>query len=749
MADTRPKRRRSAEQRAKLAEKQKERSKSRIYIGKAFERWRELRGQKGFQSDVQVALFLLDSYKTDKYTSTPFKAGTMIPSPPQLSSIGSQSLSGRDEFAMQGVQYMDGSTVSVVEQLEASMSSVDLNETTVTAHTFDENVFNDLRNATIDCEDTLTCPDEDPLDVADDYQEETSGSDSDPDYVPRIYVRTGGVLETQLNLDDVPEMNMEDTLYDIEDIEEEEENTLTDDQPHPGFIKVLNEDDIIGVPASIVYHSSLKQLVHYLDVPVRACTAMNRTTKKCCGAPKPFEVVVRERGTAAVVEWICLRGHVVWKWFSQPKFSQGMHAGDFLLSTNILLSGNNYTKIALLFKFMNMRMVNQTTFFRIQDHFCIDTIIDYWETKRTEIIRQLQSKQSVVALGDGRMDSPGFCAQYCSYSVMDNDTKKIISIVNIDKRETTRNSVAMEKEGFLRTFDDLCRNVTLTEICTDANTQISALFNPKTGLLKDKGVLHSLDVWHGSKNLSRRLTALGQQKGCSILLEWCKDICNHFWHCCKTAENYDEFFDMWVGLLHHVTGEHSWALGSCHHGPLVEPREKEWIEPNSEAHQKLREIILDARWLKDVPKYLHFRSTADLESFHNHILMYASKRFCFTHAVYSARVCLAALDYNHHINRAPKKKRDGSLQYAKLYSKRSRRWRLYSVKVKKDYNYITELLVAIVLKRLASAALPLRATKRPGDPRRLGVLSGVTAPSTEELLRTQHTRGIGHPEAPE
>jgi len=59
--------------------------------------------------------------------------------------------------------------------------------------------------------------------------------------------------------------------------------------------------------------------------------------------------------------------------------------------------------------------------------------------------------------------------------------------------------------------------------------------------------------------------------------------------------------------LNRFTWEHSWALGSCHHGPLVEPREKDWIDPNSEAHQKLRELILDARWLKDVPKYLHFR----------------------------------------------------------------------------------------------------------------------------------------------
>ncbi|CAM4301752.1 unnamed protein product [Leuciscus chuanchicus] len=356
---------------------------------------------------------------------------------------------------------MDRSTLSVIEQLEASMSSVYPNESTVTALTIDETVFNDLRNATIDYEDTISCSD---------YQEEAWSSDSDSEYIPRICVRlrlrflssmlfnrTGGAFETQLNLDDICEINMEDTLYDFEDMEEEEkeEETTTDASPSTFLMKVICEDDIIGVPASIVYHSSLKQLVQYLDIPTRACTAMDRTTKQRCGAPKPFEVVVWERGTAAVVEW-----------------------------------------------------------------------------------------------------------------------------------------------------------------------------------------------------------------------------------------------DMWVGLLHHVTGEHSWALGSCHHGPLVEPREKDWIEPNSEAPQKLSELILDARWLKDVPKYLHFRS-------------------------------------------------------AKLYSKRSRRWRLYSVKDKKDYSYITELQVDIVRKRLASAALPVKTTRRPGDPRRLGTLSGVSAPSTEELLRTQHTRGIGHPEAPE
>ena len=79
--------------------------------------------------------------------------------------------------------------------------------------------------------------------------------------------------------------------------------------------------------------------------------------------------------------------------------------------------------------------------------------------------------------GDARMDSPGFCAQYCTYTAMDNTLKQIISMVNLDKRETNRNSVIMEKEGFVRTLGTLCEELNVTEVCTDAHSQIAALFS--------------------------------------------------------------------------------------------------------------------------------------------------------------------------------------------------------------------------------------------------------------------------------
>ncbi len=128
---------------------------------------------------------------------------------------------------------------------------------------------------------------------------------------------------------------------------------------------------------------------------------------------------------------------------------------------------------------------------------------------------------------------------------------------------------------------------------------------------------------------------------------------------------------MWTRVLHHVVGELTWVFGGCEHTPLTDNRDKPWMQKDSKAHLKLAEVILNECWLKSVYKYLTFRSvclsgcyysgiyrytitlatdhmdtvlawkemgtnilqpafqcyrsSAKLESFHNHILMYAGK----------------------------------------------------------------------------------------------------------------------------
>lgn len=59
--------------------------------------------------------------------------------------------------------------------------------------------------------------------------------------------------------------------------------------------------------------------------------------------------------------------------------------------------------------------------------------------------------------GDGRMDSPGHCAQFCSYTFMEYETKKILSIVTMDKRMTDKKSTVLEKACFLKGLRIACQ----------------------------------------------------------------------------------------------------------------------------------------------------------------------------------------------------------------------------------------------------------------------------------------------------
>lgn len=97
---------------------------------------------------------------------------------------------------------------------------------------------------------------------------------------------------------------------------------------------------------------------------------------------------------------MCPRGHSVWRWCSQPVFKDVILVGDFMLATNILISGNTYAKTALLFEFMNMGIIERSSFYRIQDSFCVDSIREFWNEKRAEVISQLRTKGSVVVLGE-------------------------------------------------------------------------------------------------------------------------------------------------------------------------------------------------------------------------------------------------------------------------------------------------------------------------------------------------------------
>nr|XP_054597195.1 uncharacterized protein LOC107378604 [Nothobranchius furzeri] len=168
--------------------------------------------------------------------------------------------------------------------------------------------------------------------------------------------------------------------------------------------------------------------------------------------------------------------------------------------------------------------------------------------------------------------------------------------------------------------------------------------------------------------------------------------------------------------------------------PLKADQGVELLEESIKS-MELKEDYLDEERANSLENSL---TTAELESFQNRILMYAGKCFAFSYGVNEASKLLATLDYNHHSHRPVLVNSKGQVSHKRVYSKKSQRYSVHTVKETKDYGYIPELQTRILEKRLSSAGgLPKRRSIQPDDPRALGPLSTITPPPTAELVQTQ------------
>lgn len=101
----------------------------------------------------------------------------------------------------------------------------------------------------------------------------------------------------------------------------------------------------------------------------------------------------------------------------------------------------------------------------------------------------------------------------------------------------------------------------------------------------------------------------------------------------------------------------------CSHGQLDEEDcDKPWLDKkeHSSTLKALADVVLDKKFLSKASYYINFRSIADLERFHQHLLMYCSKRFAYTPPVYRMRNLIAAIDHNEHVDRETQLNNDGS-----------------------------------------------------------------------------------------
>ena len=220
----------------------------------------------------------------------------------------------------------------------------------------------------------------------------------------------------------------------------------------------------------------MEKCIVFTDTLMTLLTTLHGDACKRENCDRPLDYKKTYVGTCLVVSWGCNSGHFGGRWAAQPSCDK-MRAGNLMLGSALLLSGNSYTKVGLMFNFCNLQYFSSTLFNQYQQLYIAPAINEFWEQHKQQLWQEKSNKE-VILSGDGRNDSPGHSAQYCTYSLADMDDQAILQMNVVDVREAAGKSNNMERIGFERGMNALLTSgIVLKEVVTDGHLEIAALMS--------------------------------------------------------------------------------------------------------------------------------------------------------------------------------------------------------------------------------------------------------------------------------
>lgn len=124
----------------------------------------------------------------------------------------------------------------------------------------------------------------------------------------------------------------------------------------------------------------------------------------------------------------CEKCNQVFSWESQPKLLGKFPAGNLLLSLAVLCAGASMKTILLVFQHVNVLAYHEASYYYHQRRLLIPTIVTFWRSYKQKIIDSLAGKEVELA-GDGRHDSMGHSAKFCTYSIFCCTIGLIIDVI--------------------------------------------------------------------------------------------------------------------------------------------------------------------------------------------------------------------------------------------------------------------------------------------------------------------------------
>ena len=85
-------------------------------------------------------------------------------------------------------------------------------------------------------------------------------------------------------------------------------------------------------------------------------------------------------------------------WKSQPQLSRQVSKGDLMISSAIMFSGNNFAKLQLFSRFLDIPFVSESSYHRFQSFYVTPVVDEFWLHIRQECIKR-SADRDIILLG--------------------------------------------------------------------------------------------------------------------------------------------------------------------------------------------------------------------------------------------------------------------------------------------------------------------------------------------------------------
>jgi solute carrier family 8 (sodium/calcium exchanger) len=96
-------------------------------------------------------------------------------------------------------------------------------------------------------------------------------------------------------------------------------------------------------------------------------------------------------------------------------------------SAAVLFSGALPTKSLRMMSFMGVKAISYRTFMQHQQTLLQPAINQLWTEKQQTLLQSMKEEPAILS-GDGRCDSPGHCAKFGTYSLLDLRSGKVVAV---------------------------------------------------------------------------------------------------------------------------------------------------------------------------------------------------------------------------------------------------------------------------------------------------------------------------------